>query len=569
MQQATVLAKAPLVGARTHEGAVGKQNEDAYAFFKLGLGSWEQQPAASLYVAVVADGVTGKFGGAKASELAVKTIQYVLQSKAQVQSLQAPAPLHQAVEDAIVQAHEEIRRVARQNPEMGNMSTTLVLAVLQGNQLSIAHLGDSRAYLVRAGEIHRLTLDHSWVQDALDQNKMTEAEVKRHPNRNVIQRYLGIRDHIEIDHKIVVPGTYGLGAQRSYADTIPLAPGDVLLLCSDGQIDNVPEAALLQTLVANAHRPQQAADKLIALALAQREEDNITALLLSLANGAGPAFWPKPLAWAAIATALVVLIAVIALMQGFLRAPAATPPTVPPVSPTLALTTPTSVQIAAGVPTNTVTTLPTASATATTATVSPTATATVTPSPSPTPTGVPTQTSLPTAAAATATPLPTSTPLPTATALPTATSTATQVAAATPTRASSPTPTVQQTNNATVILTKPLDGESGQGQQLFAWQTDLQLLPEQAFEVVFWQKGQDPLKDSFGIVGTTTAKQVTVNLNDLQNAGRLQSGEYRWGILLVKTNPYSRLQLLTNGNQFFFNPSNGNNNGSISGEGGR
>lgn len=122
-----------------------------------------------------------------------------------------------------------------------------------------------------------------------------------------------------------------------------------------------------------------------------------------------------------------------------------------------------------------------------------------------------------------------------------------------------------------VNLTSPANGERGEGRKRFVWQSNSQLQTGQAFEVVFWQKGQEPLAASFGIVGPTTMYEVTVDLNELYNTGNLERGEYQWSVLLVETNPYKRLQLLHSGYQFFFEPSSDrNSDGSgTEGEGGR
>ncbi|MCB0124871.1 MAG: serine/threonine-protein phosphatase, partial [Caldilineaceae bacterium] len=272
-------------GVASDRGAAGKQNEDAYTFFKIGPGEWRAEAGQSLYVLVVADGVTSKVGGAQASRIATETIERTFQLKAPALLAQlngnSESVIAQFMSEVVHAANEEIRKVARRQPELGSMSTTLVLAVLAAGRLYVAHLGDSRAYLIRGRQIHRLTLDHNWVQDALDQQKMSLEEASIHPNRNVILRYLGIRDSIEVDHNIVVPGTYQEGLNRKYATSIPVEAGDLILLCSDGQTEKVPDQELLAIASSSPQQPQKAVDAMIQRALARREEDNITALLLT------------------------------------------------------------------------------------------------------------------------------------------------------------------------------------------------------------------------------------------------------------------------------------------------
>lgn len=108
-------------------------------------------------------------------------------------------------------------------------------------------------------------------------------------------------------------------------------------------------------------------------------------------------------------------------------------------------------------------------------------------------------------------------------------------------------------------LIEPLDGESVQGVQVFTWQTNIQLSPGQAFEAVIWQEGGDPIRNGMGITPPTTEQQVTVNFKQLLELEKVQPGEYRWGVVLVKTESYKRLRALAKGNRIFLNPSTNNN----------
>ncbi len=185
-------------------------------------------------------------------------------------------------------------------------------------------------------------------------------------------------------------------------------------------------------------------------------------------------------------------------------------------------------------------------------------------------------TSTPVSDLPTATPTPTNTqtpmPTPTSTRTPISTLTRTPIAIqtviATATNSNIQVTATQQSSNLDVTLISPTDGQRGEGRQRFAWQPNLQLQAGQAFEVVFWEKGQVPLVNSFGIIGATTEHEVTVDLNGLYNAGKLTSGEYQWSVLLVENSPYKRLQLLNNvGYQFFFEPNNDKkDNGGTEGE---
>jgi serine/threonine protein phosphatase PrpC len=276
--------RAPLIGAKSDSGYAQKKNEDAYRVFKIGHGTWEAHPERSMYVSMVADGVASRAGGARASQVAVQTIESFLLRKREITNCRRT--LSAAIDEAIQEANWRIVEVAQGRSGWGSMSTTLVLAAISNGLLYLAHLGDSRAYLIRHRRIHRLTLDHSWVQDALDRNRINAEDARRHPNRNVIRCYLGISPVIDVDRRIVLPGTYNHGlTNRQFASELALRRGDVILLCSDGLTDNVSDEEILAMVRRRRHRPQQVADELIQSVLIRRGTDNVTITLLSLVSG--------------------------------------------------------------------------------------------------------------------------------------------------------------------------------------------------------------------------------------------------------------------------------------------
>jgi serine/threonine protein kinase len=206
-------------------------------------------------------------------------------------------------------------------------------------------------------------------------------------------------------------------------------------------------------------------------------------------------------------------------------------------------------------------------------TSAPTATATntaVPPTATPSPTNTPLPTATNTAVPPTATPLPTNTPLPTATNTPvppTATPlpTNTPLPTATNTPIPSPTAVVGQ-----ITPLEPTDGEGGGGQRIFRWEANFVPAPGTAFEMVFWRPGEDPMANGFGLAAPTTDTSVNPDLNALDDllGSRLDNGQYVWGVLLVRTDPYQRIAYLGGGNQFYFTRSDGgsNNGGPSSGE---
>lgn len=314
MNGATIFGKAALIGETTNKGARDKRNDDRSAAFTGPNGGGQE-----VQYLVVADGVTSTHGGDQASEIAVRTLRQVLQ---------APSArlLTSRMAEAIHQANQAIADVAAQNPDLKGMSTTLVLAAIEGEKLYVMHLGDSRAYLLRGGKAYQLTLDHTWVQEALDEGRITPEQAATHPNRHVIQRYLGAPRTMSIDTRIIEPGTEASAAERRAAEVLPLLPGDGVLLCSDGLYGRISSAELAAGVAAQRGQPQRATDALVNLALKRDEPDNITALLLT--TGGGPVAAAAPFSRLA-AIGIAVVLGLLALGAFFLLRPAGETPATP------------------------------------------------------------------------------------------------------------------------------------------------------------------------------------------------------------------------------------------------
>lgn len=223
----------------SHTGLVRGHNEDRFM--------------ATPPLIAVADGM----GGAQAGEVAAATA--VERLEALGGEVDAGA-LRGAVEDA----NRRIRAMAEANPAQAGMGTTLTAALIRDGHADLVHVGDSRAYLLRGGELRRLTEDHSLVAELVRRGELAPDEAERHPNRNVITRALGAEATIEVDQ-------IGLDLQD----------GDVLLLCTDGLSAYVPEDEV-RDIVATAPRLQQAADALVARANRAGGIDNTTVVLVRL-----------------------------------------------------------------------------------------------------------------------------------------------------------------------------------------------------------------------------------------------------------------------------------------------
>jgi PPM family protein phosphatase len=204
---------------------------------------------------VVADGMGGAQAGEVASRIAVEAFQHGLGDTSEPEARLAELAL---------EANAHIYELSHTHAEQAGMGTTLTALYVGEEEVSIAHVGDSRAYCLRAGELLRLTDDHSLVDELMRQGRLTPEEAVEHPQRSVITRALGPEGAVEID-------------TRSYR----ARAGDVYLLCSDGLTTMVGEELLATELLAHP-RLRDAGDALIRAANEAGGRDNITVLLLRL-----------------------------------------------------------------------------------------------------------------------------------------------------------------------------------------------------------------------------------------------------------------------------------------------
>jgi serine/threonine protein phosphatase PrpC len=240
------------VEGATDLGLKRTQNEDSHAcWVPKDPGERERRGV----LLVVADGMGGTRAGEVASRLAAETVVASFRSADGGDPL---AELYRAVEAANRLVHEE----SQSRPDVSGMGTTCTAAVVRGSALYFAHVGDSRAYLIRDGGIRQLTTDHSLVAQLVMRHELTAEEARVDPRRNVVTRSVGVGPEVEID-------------AQQYAE--PLQPGDTLLLCSDGLHGQVTD----QELAENASSPdlEDACRQLIALANARGGPDNITVLM--------------------------------------------------------------------------------------------------------------------------------------------------------------------------------------------------------------------------------------------------------------------------------------------------
>jgi len=251
------------VGAATDVGKVREHNEDFFTTTRFAGGD----------LLVVCDGMGGHAAGDIASKIACSSIV------ANVLPMRLPDP-REVIYRAAQKAHEEVLEVAEASPEKQGMGTTCVVALIRDAQMYVGNVGDSRAYLVRGGQVKMLSVDQTKVQAMVDKGILTLEEAKKHPEAGVLSQAIGQKNKIE---PYVDPETTG----------IALELGDVVLLCSDGVYDCM-DADLIARL-STSGTAEQAARALVEYATANDGKDNATAVVARVisaaeaANGAGSA----------------------------------------------------------------------------------------------------------------------------------------------------------------------------------------------------------------------------------------------------------------------------------------
>ena len=225
-------------GARTHEGRVRDHNEDSYCA-KEPQGLW-----------AVADGMGGHEGGEWASAKLVEKLD----------EIELPKDFDQArelVAEAIRKANRAILVEARNRGKQ--MGSTIVALLVHEQEYAVVWVGDSRAYLLRDGELRQLSRDHSQVQEMVDRGIMKPEDAINHPMGHILSRAVGVRDEVQVDQV-----------------TGDVVPGDVFLLCSDGLHGYVDEKEIARLLARGS--PERASEELVELTLQNGAPDNVTVI---------------------------------------------------------------------------------------------------------------------------------------------------------------------------------------------------------------------------------------------------------------------------------------------------
>lgn len=218
---------------------------------------------------LVADGMGGQSAGERASALAAEVIPRVLEKELDFEKGDF-SQIATALQHAVSRANTEIISQSTLDPGCHNMGTTLALLVRVGNKFYAVGLGDSPIYLLRGGQLQKLTTDHSLTQALVDAGTISASEAATHRYRNVLYRYLGTKE-----------GYLGIkdGDPSDEIRSVELQSGDRFLVCSDGALDGLSETGVREMLT-RLNNPQQAAEELIAASLAGGSRDNITAIVV-------------------------------------------------------------------------------------------------------------------------------------------------------------------------------------------------------------------------------------------------------------------------------------------------
>jgi PPM family protein phosphatase len=238
-------------GAKTDVGLQRQRNEDSFV--------------AEYPLFAVADGLGGHLGGEVASQMAVETLTEATKSDGPDDGI--PDRLREAIHRANVAVAER----ASNDPRLTGMGTTLTALVVGSDRIYLGHVGDSRAYLLRDGELQALTEDHTLVRRMVREGRLTPEQAEIHPQRSVLTRALGIEDQLEVDQA-----------------TVEVTVGDRLLLCSDGLTSMVSDEDI-RKILAGHDEPQAASEALVEAANEAGGQDNITTVVIDVEDAAEPA----------------------------------------------------------------------------------------------------------------------------------------------------------------------------------------------------------------------------------------------------------------------------------------
>lgn len=246
------------VAGRTDIGMVRRTNQDTFGVVE------------SLGLAVICDGMGGLAGGEVASRVALESFVEVAKQEIEASKSADGERGKRALYRAAAAANRAVRARASYDTRFRGMGTTLVAARLDGNEVTVLNVGDSRAYLVRGGVARQITRDHSYVAEQMRMGLMTEGEAERSPYQSAITRAIGIDDDVRPDF---------------YTETVQA--GDDVLLCSDGLMRHMKDEEIGKIVADATMTPGEICDRLVAMVNGRGGSDNVTCVVMRL--GAAPA----------------------------------------------------------------------------------------------------------------------------------------------------------------------------------------------------------------------------------------------------------------------------------------
>jgi serine/threonine protein phosphatase PrpC len=256
------------VATLSHAGMVGKNNEDRYT-----VSSYTGVDEKPVLFAIIADGIGGHRAGEVAAELAVNYIQESISVS------DGKNPL-EIMESAIHTASQAIASRSASQADQYGMGATCACLWVEGDKFYTAYIGDSRIYLIRDGRIQRLTVDHTWIQEAIEKGIITPDQAHDHPNVHIIRRHLGSVELPDVDFRLRL-SLEDDNEQARKNQGARLKAGDVLLMCSDGLTDMVWDDEILR-LVTTRNALKSAAEDLVEQANERGGHDNITVILVGV-----------------------------------------------------------------------------------------------------------------------------------------------------------------------------------------------------------------------------------------------------------------------------------------------
>ena len=239
------------VFSKTDIGRVRKVNQDAVKTEVI---------SDNLAWSVVCDGMGGQAGGDIASNIAVIMISKFLSDN--LSELKTSDEIKSVIYEAVSSANQAIYLKSEKDKNLKSMGTTVIVCVVSMNKLYVAHMGDSRAYLISDDEITQITTDHSMVQEMLDNGKLTIEEARNHPQKNIITRALGVNPEIKLEY-----------------NTIDIPKGNIILSCTDG-LTNTVEEQDIYNICKKCNNKEEAVGKLISKGNKNGGNDNITVSLI-------------------------------------------------------------------------------------------------------------------------------------------------------------------------------------------------------------------------------------------------------------------------------------------------